>query len=253
MPFFKRFCVSVLTLLLCQPTVHGQSPIRVLIYSGSNNHNWKETTPQLERILKSDPNFQVTVTNHPEKITAKDLCNVDVIVSNWNNFKKPDLQWQASARQAFLDFVKNGGGHVTVHAGGSSFNDWTDYHKIAAYWATNTRHGPRHEFRVKPTSQAENFLQNVDAFVTRDELWNNTGLPEGSIVLMTAFSAKDKKNGSGKDEPMLTYNMFGKGHCFNLLLGHNAEAMRNRGFEMLLQQSVKFAAGHKTIEGRKFQ
>jgi type 1 glutamine amidotransferase len=252
MPFLKRFCVSALTLLLCQPTVHGQSPIRVLIYSGSNNHNWKETTPQLERILKSDPNFQVTVTNHPENIAAEQLEKVDVIVSNWNNFKKPDLQWQASARQAFLDFVKNGGGHVTVHAGGSSFNDWTDYHKIAAYWATNTRHGPRHEFRVKRTSQTESFVQDVDTFVTQDELWNNAGIPEDSIILMTAFSAKDK-GGSGKDEPILTYKTFGKGRCVNLLLGHDAEAMRNRGFEMLLQQSVKFAAGHKIVEGLEFQ
>jgi hypothetical protein len=58
---------------------------------------------------------------------------------------------------------------------------------------------------------------------------------------MTAFSSKDK-GGSGKDEPVLTVNRFGKGRCVNLMLGHNAQSMKSLGFAALLSRSVEWAA-----------
>ncbi|MBL7214894.1 MAG: ThuA domain-containing protein [Phycisphaerae bacterium] len=215
--------------------------IQVLIYSGSNNHNWKETTPELERILKNDPNFLVTITNHPETISADQLAKTDVVVSNWNNFGRPELIWPDSVRQLFINFMKNGGGHITIHAGGSSFNDWVEYHQITAYWGSGTGHGPRHEFTVKSTGEKHSIVQGIEPYETFDELWHNTHFPPESTVLMTAFSSKDK-GGSGKDEPVLTVNRFGKGRCVNFMLGHDIRAMKNPGFKVLLSRSVKWAA-----------
>jgi len=218
-----------------------EQKVRVLIFSGTNNHNWEETTPQLERILKSDPNFQVAITNHPETTTAEQLAQCDVIVSNWNNVDKPDLTWPESVRQAFLEFVRNGGGHVTVHAGGSSFNDWQEYHQMAAYWGKETYHGPYHEFAVMPVDLKHPIIEGIDSFKISDELWNNTCFPPNRTTLVTAFSSKDKR-GTGKDEPILTINRCGKGRCVNLMLGHDARAMKNQNFRKLLLQSVRWAA-----------
>ena len=47
-------------------------------------------------------------------------------------------------------------------------------------------------------------------------------------VLATAFSAKDR-GGSGQDEPVAMTTEFGRGRCFNLVLGHNAAAMEKPG------------------------
>ena len=33
-------------------------------------------------------------------------------------------------RNAVLEFVRNGGGFVVVHAGGTMFGDWTDFQKL---------------------------------------------------------------------------------------------------------------------------
>lgn len=77
----KRCCFLWAWLILYGQFAFGVEPaIRVLIFSGANSHNCKQTTPELERILKSDPNLQVAVTNHPETITADQLTECDVIV-----------------------------------------------------------------------------------------------------------------------------------------------------------------------------
>ncbi len=227
-------------LLSGQIAVGAEHKIRVLIFSGANNHNWNETTPELERILKRYPIFQVDTTYHPETITADQVAKVDVIVSNWNNFNNPEIQWPITVRQVFVDFLKNGGGHVTIHAGGSSHNGWAEYHHITAYWGDGTNHGPYHEFTVKPTEDSHPITQGIEPFEAKDELWNNTCFPPRSTPLMTAFSMKDK-GGTGKDEPVLAVNRFGKGRCVNLMLGHDGLAMKNPGFEALLSHSVEWA------------
>ena len=178
-------------------------------------------------------------------MTADQLGAFDVIVSNWNNFNEPELQWSDACRKAFLDFVRNGKGHVTIHAGGSSFAQWKEYHDIAACWVPQTGHGRLHDFAVKPTNIAHPITQGVQAFQTRDELWHKAYFPPQSTMLMIAFSSKDQ-GGSGEDEPVLATNRFGRGRCVNFMLGHDGIAMRNHGFDTLLLRSVEWAARGST-------
>ena len=238
---FKKYSF-VFALLACVHSVSvADVMINALIFSGSNNHKWQETTPAIIEVLKQYPSITVDVTEVPEQMTAEKLKKYDVIISNWNNFSKPELQWSDAAKKAFIDFVQNGKGHVTIHAGGSSYNDWQDYHNITAYWGEDTGHGPYHQFAVQSTNVDHPITKGIKPFTTTDELWHNTHFPAGSTVLMTAFSAKDKR-GTGKDEPILTVNQFGKGRCVNLMLGHDAKAINNPGFKNLLYRSIEWAA-----------
>lgn len=227
-------------LLSCQFASADEQPIRVLIYSGENNHNWRETTPELERILKRCPTFTVDVTEEPQNVTAEQLANYDVIVSNWNNFRNKSLKWPDPVREAFLSFVRDGGGHVMVHAGGSSFNDWEDYHKIAACWGPKTGHGPVFAYELKPTGADHPITKGMPAYEIRDELWHNTSFPPQSTTLMTSFSPQEQR-GSGKEEPILTVNRFGQGRCVNFMSGHDAKSMKPAGFQDVLLRSVEWA------------
>jgi type 1 glutamine amidotransferase len=236
-----RYCSLVLLILVSQILLGCEKTVRVLIYSGSNNHNWQETTPELQRVLKQCSVFDATTTEHPEEVTAQQLASFDVIVSNWNNFGNRELDWPETARKAFVEFICAGGGHVAVHAGGSSFNDWQDYHKIAAYWGEKTGHGWYQGFTVEPTDTEHPITRGISDFQVQDELWHNTAFPPESTPLLAAFSSADKA-GSGKVEPVLTVNRFGKGRCVNFMLGHDAKAMQNPGFETLLKRCVEWAA-----------
>lgn len=215
----------------------------VLILSGQNNHAWQQTTPVLVELFEQNENFRVDIDEQPENLTADKLEKYDVIVSNYNTFgdaTKPK-KWSEKAQKAFLDFIRQGKGHVTVHAGGSSFYDWPEYHKIVPSWGSKTNHGPLHVFQVRPTDTEHPITKGLEDFSTKDEFWNDTVFPEGSVVLLDAFSSPDY-SGSGKNEPLLTVSKYGRGRCAGFMLGHDVQAMSNPGFGQVFVRSVEWAA-----------
>lgn len=216
-------------------------PIRILILSGQNNHDWKTTTPKLKAILESTGRFTVDVTDRPDQQTAATFAKYDVLLSNWNNWGKPAVkEWPAETRQAFLAFVREGKGLIVVHAGGSSFYDWPEYHELVISWGKTTGHGPVHAFDVKPAGDHP-ITKGLAPFSIADELWHNPATPTGAKILATAFSSKDK-GGSGKEEPVALAHEYGKGRCFNLILGHNVQAMEAPGFQSFLVRGAEWAA-----------
>ena len=228
-------CLAAAAVLCCTPRLPGgEPPLRMLILTGQNNHAWKETTPALARILTMTGRFTVDVTEHPEQCTAESFAHCDLVLSNWNELG-PVKQWPEAARTGLLDFVRRGGGFVVVHAGGTMFLDWADFQKlIGGTWGKGTGHGARHAFEVKITDQEHPITRGLPpVFQTTDELWHKMLVQPEKKVLATAFSAKDK-GGTDQDEPMAMVTEFGKGRCFNLVLGHDTTAMESAGFQTLL-------------------
>lgn len=256
--YSRGFPVAVFLLLLsaflATRGIAAERPLRVLIFSGQNNHDWQLTTPELQRILTQSGRFTVDITEHPETCNAETLARYDVILSNWNTFgeKATIKDWPPEMREAFVNFVRNGGGSVVVHAGGSSFLDWADYQKIiGGTWVPKTTgHGPRHEFEVKFTTADHPIVRGLAPFRTTDELWHRMVLQPEMTVLATAFSAPDMK-GTGKDEPMVIVTQFGKGRGFTMALGHDVEAMQSPGFQALLIRGTEWAATGKVSADKK--
>lgn len=227
-------------------------PIRVLLLTGKNNHDWRHTTPCLQEILADKDTFNVRITEQPQTCTAKDFAVCDIILSNWNNWgdNGPDAQWPETTRTAFLDFVKNGGGHVMVHAGGSSFYNWPAYHRIVASWGAKTSHGPNHTFQVDIADPNHPLVKGLTPFAIHDELWNQAQFPAKSDVLLTAYSDTAYK-GTGKAEPVLCVSQYERGRCVNLMLGHDVTAMQNPGFQRLLRRSCLWAARRPVVLPRE--
>jgi len=254
-PFASVFLLICFYLEISSPfPASGRSKpsrkISVLILTGQNNHDWKATTPVLKRILESSGRFIVTVTDHPEKCTAQSLKPYDVILSNWNTYGGgPVKTWPAAARDGIINFVRSGKGFVVVHAGSSSFYDWKEYQQmVAATWRNGvTWHAPKHLFYVHITDPSQPITHGMRIFVTDDELWNNTVVQPGVQSLASGYSDKST-GGSGNDEPILFVRSFGKGRTCALMLGHDAAAMSDLGFQTLLRRGTEWAAtGRVTI------
>lgn len=236
-PFFSLFIFLVAVL-----PVSG-APYRILILTGQNNHAWQETSPKLQGILEGDGRFQVELSEHPEAMTRDSLSAYDGIVSNWNNWGvKEAAPWPDAARDALIQFVSDGKGYVSVHAGSSSFYDWEAYQRlsITAWDLEHTGHGKQHLFRVSPSPVVHPITRGMEPFVTFDELWNRAPVPPDAQVLATAYSTPEFK-GTGQNEPLLFARRFEKGRSVNLLLGHHARAMINPGFAELFTRSVEWA------------
>jgi type 1 glutamine amidotransferase/HEAT repeat protein len=225
---------TIAALVLLAGQALAADNIRVLILSGQNNHKWQETTPKLKAILEASQRFTVDVTEHPEQCDAATFAKYDVILSNWNTWTKnaTATNWPDATRAAYLDFIRDGKGVVTVHAGSSSFFDWTEYQQIAgATWKLGqTHHGKPREFTVKFVA-AHPITDGLQPFTTTDELWEKPGVAPGATILATADG-----------EPSALVTSLGKGRGFTTLLGHDAEKMDNPGFKTLLVRGVEWAA-----------
>jgi len=223
-------------LIVCARAGSAEAPLRVLILSGQNNHDWRQTTPKLRSILADCGRFTVDVTEHPEQCDAQSLSSYDALLSNWNTFGNAGAtNWPDAARAALLDFVRGGKGFIVVHAGGSSFYDWPEYQQLAgASWKMGqTSHGSPHEFTVKPADDHP-ITRDMKPFQTTDELWVRPGV--GSLSHPVAV---------GDDQPVAFTLEFGRGRGFTLLLGHSDAFMDTPGFQSLLRRGVEWAATGK--------
>ncbi len=241
------------------PADEPDDPIRVLILTGRNNHNWRATTPAIQQVLEAAGKFQVETTVPPQGLSAENLGRFDVIVSDWNSWgggsKEAEAAWTPEVRKAYLDFVRGGGGHAAIHAGGSSFYEgWPEYRKVALiYWNLGTTgHGRQHEFPVRVEKSGHPLAAALTGFTIRDELWNRPGVVEGATVLASAHSDKEQEpSGTNRWEPSAVAATYGKGRCFATLLGHDANVMQNEGFQQLLLRGVQWAATGKVAVAEK--
>ena len=123
---------SVLLLASIAPASGGElllggperETLNVLLLSGSNNHDWRQTTPALVRIFADSGAFDVDVIETPSICTAPMLEKYDLVVSNWTNFPSTERPWGEEAERALLDFVRSGKGFVVFHGATACFPAW---------------------------------------------------------------------------------------------------------------------------------
>jgi type 1 glutamine amidotransferase len=235
-------------------------PIRALIITGDNvgAHDWKATTAALKEILAApEGRFTVDVADAPAKqLTAENLAKYDVLILNYFETAKggPDTKWSDANKQALLDAVKGGKGLVSYHFASAAFArpNWEEYEKLTAGgWRTQGFHGPPHEFEVKKAADHPIAAGAPAKFAhTTDELYSNSLITPDSIVIATAWCDPAKPKGTGKDEPVIWVNQYGKGLVYNNVLGHDPKAMANENYREWFRRGVEWAATGK-IQDKK--
>jgi type 1 glutamine amidotransferase/HEAT repeat protein len=225
------------------------APLRVLILSGRNNHDWRATTPALKKIYEAGGRFSVDVTEDPSRLDAAMLAKYDAVVSNWSGFPDMDQrQWGPNAEKAFADFIRGGKGFAAFHAASACLRTWPEFCRlIGAVWGRDTGHGAYHAFKVTIADREHPVTRGMKDFVITDELWHRMQGHPDRRVLCTAFSAKET-GGSGQDEPVVLCTALDKGRGFNLVLGHDARTMQNVAWQTLMLRGTEWAArGEVTI------
>lgn len=246
--FILFFLIIILTAFNGIEKQTAQSPIRILLLSGNNNHEWQKTTPMMQSVFKQSGLFTVTITERPDTLTSHSLRQFQVILSNWNSWPEKKCTWTAETKTAILNFVQNGGGIVFVHSAGSANYDWPEYQNMGvASWGDSTKHGKVESFQVKFSKSEDPVTNGMIDYWTTDELWVDSRISGKPIVLAEAF-APVSNNGSDEMEPILFCNKFGKGRSFSLLLGHDEQAMKNLGFQTLLLRGTEWSASGKVSQ-----
>jgi uncharacterized protein len=230
-------------------------PIKLLIITGDHGHDWKGTTPVLEKFLSEGGKFKVDVTTTPAKdLTDENLAKYDVLLLNYCDAKKTEgTVWSDDNKSAFLKAVRGGKGLVVYHYASAAFArpNWPEFEQaIAGGWRSQGYHGPAHEFTVKKTPVKHPISDGLPASFAHitDELYSASMRTRGSVVLATAYSDPSKPQGTGMEEAMAWVNQFGKGRVFNCALGHDAKALSNPPVEAWFKRGAEWAATGKVTD-----
>jgi uncharacterized protein len=282
---------------------HSAEKLKALIVDGQNNHDWKACTPVLKWILEDCGRFTVEVSTTPpgasgpraprgqvtpeqkaehEQALAKWKAEKEAAWKNWRpKFKDYDVvvcnytgdSWPEAVKAEFVDYVKNGGGVVIVHAADNAFPEWPEYNEMIAVGGWGGRneksgpmvrwrdgkvvldnspgaggtHGAQHEFLVETREPEHPIMKGLPLKWrhAQDELYSKMRGPAKNMTLLATAKSEPGKGGTTEHEPILMTISFGQGRVFHTVLGHGPLAMSGIGFQVTTQRGTEWAATGK--------
>ena len=271
---FAHALLSLCFLGFVSLTLLAEPPLKALIIEGQNNHgNWPATTKMMQRYLEDTKLFTVEVATTAKQGTdpnfKPEFAKYSVVVSNYNG-----ARWPKETEEAFVKYVQNGGGFVSIHAADNSFGDWPEYNamiglggwggrneKSGPYVYLNEKeelvrdtakgnggsHGSQHDFKIILRDSEHPITKGLPKawLHVKDELYDRLrGPAENMKVLATAFADKGQ-GGTGRHEPMLMTIDYGKGRVFHTPMGHANESQECVGFITTFQRGTEWAATGK--------
>jgi len=240
----------ILAPLFMQSPLSAAEPIRIVILSGANVHDWKATTPFIEKMYNESGRFKVVgVVDDVTKVTAATFANCDVIVSNWTCHNvMTGGPWTPEGKQAFADAIRSGKGMVSFHAASAACNDWPEFQEISGLtWKLgHTGHTAYHTFKVVIGDTPHPITEGMSDFWITDELYQEmVKMSKSDFRLHAKAFAEPDWGGTGQWEPVLITTQLGKGRGVNFLLGHDVATMRNIAWQTIMLRGTEWAATGK--------
>jgi len=280
----RRNLISVVTVFLAlamiaSGAVAAEPPLKALIIDGRQAiyHDWKTTSPVLEEILEASGLFKVDRATAPAKGEPlddykPDFAAYDVVIMNYDD----DEGWPRETKEAFVDYVRSGGGVVVFHAANNAFPDWKEYNEIiglGGWRGRDERSGPmvrfrdgkvvldnspgkggthpaQHEFQVVVRNAKHPIMAGLPEkwMNSKDELYSALRGPAKHLTVLATAYCNPGIGGTGEHEPILFTVSYGKGRVFHTPLGHAAGNMHCVAFIYTLQRGAEWAATGKVTQ-----
>jgi type 1 glutamine amidotransferase len=270
---------STLLLVLAMAAPLCAAPIRVMLLDGESGgpyHDWRATTPVLKKQLEETGLFQVEVVTAPVSrgdfsAFHPDFKKYQVVVSNLDS-----AEWPPELMTAFEQFVREGGGLVTVHAADNAFPKWSAYNEMIGIGGWRGRnenagpmwyvqggklvpdpspgsagsHGARLPYQMTAQDPQHPILRGLPKvwMHAADELYATLRGPGKNMTVLATGHSDPANKGTGRDEPLLLVVSYGKGRVFHTALGHDVAALRCVGFMTTFQRGTEWAATGKVTQ-----
>ena len=273
-----------------------ETKIKALIIDGQNNHAaWPKSTVMMKQYLEETGIFDVDVErtkftwrgNREKKFLAlagvemgEDLKqprsdpdftpsfkDYDVVISNFGFKAAP---WPQETRTAFEEYMKSGGGFVTVHAADNSFGDWGEYNKVIGLGGWGGRkassgvyvyydddgnlkrddssgkvgaHGPQHNIPITLRTEHPITKGLPDNWLSaKDECYAFLNGPAENMTVLATGKDASKQGKTNRHEPVLMVLKYGEGRVFHTTLGHETYSCEGVGFITTFIRGSQWAA-----------
>ena len=259
-----------------------KKPIKTLIVTGQNNHKWEVSHLAIQQILENSTLFTVDIAKSPSKggdmsSFQPNFSAYQLVILDYNGDR-----WSEATDNAFMEYVRKGGGVVIYHAADNAFRAWKEFNKMLGYGGWEGRnetdgpyiylkdnklvydespgsggsHGAQHEFTVQVFDAKHPITKGLPAkwLHTKDELYDRMRGP-GIVKNVLYWANSDPKTGgSGRDEMTMFTVDYGKARIFHTTLGHAGNtlednvAMQCVGFQVTLLRGAEWAATGKVTQ-----
>jgi hypothetical protein len=182
--------------------------------------------------------------------------------------------WPEKTKEAFVSYVKGGGGVVVYHSSSIAFPSWTEYNEIIGLGAwgdrtetagpyvyykgkeliTDTTAGPagyhpaRRDFEIRSRAPEHPVMKGLPVrwMHPDDEIYCQLRGPAKNMQILATANSATPGYDKGRDEPMLFTISYGNGRVFHTTLGHAdslaGPAMHCSGFITTFQRGAEWAA-----------
>lgn len=255
--FLKLATISLLALAVS--TMQAADKTKLLLVTGQSNkyHDWAKSSPVVKKHLEDTGLFTVDVATTPPmgsdmsgfKPEFKDYAAVVVVYEG--------DEWPAETKQAFVDYMRDGGGLVSIHDADNAFPYWKEWNEMNGVggwgfkadgnigardetWGPKIRwrdgkmvlddspgkagHPPAHDFMIVTRDPNHPIMKGLPEkwLHAKDEIYSQLRGPAQNVTLLATAQPDKAKypNSSGEHEPMLMALSFGKGRVFHTTLGH---------------------------------
>ena len=295
----KLIPIFLLVIAGLQPSFAAEK-IKALIIDGQNNHAvWPKSTIMMKQYLQETGLFEVDIDRTRYTWQAKreaaflplagvgetedleqpksdpdftpEFSKYDVVISNFG-WRAAD--WPAATQKAFEEFVKNGGGFVSVHAADNSFPTWKAYNEMIALGGWGDRnekdgpyvyynaegeivrdtspgrgghHGRQHEIPITVREPDHPITKGLPKhwLTGTDECYGRLRGPAQNMTILATGEDQTLPEYKGRHEPTLMTIQFGEGRVFHTTLGHDMPAIECVGFITILLRGTEWAATSK--------
>lgn len=274
-----------------------------MIVDGQNNHEvWPKSTIMMKQYLEETGRFSVDI--HRTKFTwkgekekaylslagdlkTKDLDEpisdpdfdphfekYDVVISNFGWKAAP---WPEHTQEQFEEYVKEGGGFVSIHSADNAFSNWKAYNTMIGIGGWGNRdekdgpyvyydnegnlvrdtsigpagkHGTRHEFPITVRDKNHPITRDMPTewLTTQDECYAMLRGPAEQMTILATGKDQSETAPTDRHEPVLMVVDYGKGRIFHSTLGHADYSIEGVGFIISFLRGVEWAATGKVTQ-----
>jgi len=194
----------------------------------------------LKEIGKASGDFQCATTHRCDRVNAKNLADIDVLVFATTG----ELPMDDEQKKAMLNWISSGKGFVGIHNATDTFYEWPEYGEMIGGWFNG--HPWTQEVKVKVEDNAHPATKHLqDGFAVYDEIYvhKNWDRSKTHVLLSLDNDSVDisKGNRDDQDYGLAWCHPYGEGRVIYTAFGHPDDLWSEDWFRKHLLGCIRWA------------